>query len=219
MNGSLSQSDVMRFVERAARGDEQAWQRLMGEHRARLRRMIAFRLDRRLQGRVDPSDVLQDAYIDATRRLPEYARAPSMPFYLWLRFLASQRLTEQHRRHLGAQARDARRDVSLQQGDVPDNSAAELAQLLFNDATTPSEAAARIEQSLCVQRALESLEPIDREILLLRHFEQLSNGEAAGVLGLDKSAASKRYVRALTRLKDALLSAPGGPDAWGSHVR
>jgi RNA polymerase sigma-70 factor, ECF subfamily len=198
------------LVERAAVGDNQAWERLMSDHRARLSRMVALRMDRRLQGRIDPSDVIQESYIDAARRLSEYAKNPTMPFFLWLRLLVGQRLMEQHRRHLGAQARDASRDVSLYQGDFPEATTADLATHLLGNTSTPSRIAIRSEQQLHLQRALESLDPIDREILVLRHFEQLSNGEAAEVLGLDKSAASKRYTRALIRLKDVLTSTPGG---------
>ena len=182
----------------------------MVEHRARLRRMVALRLDRRLQGRVDPSDVIQESTIDAARRLGEYARNPVMPFFLWLRFLTGQRLMEQHRRHLGAQARDARREISLYRGAFPETTTADLAAHFLGKFSSPSHAAIRIEQKIRLQEALNSLEPLDREILALRHFEQLSNGEAAEVLGLDKSAASKRYTRALVRLKDVLMAMPGG---------
>src|SRR5215510_4848255 len=115
------------LIERAVEGDSRAWEQLLNENRARLRRMVALRLDRRLQGRIDPSDILQESFIDAARRLPEYAKDPSMPFFIWLRRLTGQRLMEQHRRHLGAQARDASRDVSLYQGAFPEASAADLA--------------------------------------------------------------------------------------------
>ena len=210
MRELLDSSETMRLVQRAAHGDDRAWQRLMTEHRARLRRMVAVRLDHRLQGRVDPSDVLQESYIDATRRLAEYAGNPTMPFFLWLRFLAGQRLLEQHRRHLGAKARDAGRELSLYHGSFPEATTADLARHLLGKLSTPSQAAIRLEQKLRLEEALNSLDPIDREILALRHFEQLSNGETADVLGIDKSAASKRYARALLRLKDALLALPGG---------
>jgi RNA polymerase sigma-70 factor (ECF subfamily) len=172
--------------------------------------MVALRLDRRLQGRIDPSDVIQDAYVDAARRLPEYAKKPSMPFFLWLRFLTGQRVMEQHRRHLGAQARDAAREVPIYHDFCPETTTAHLADHFLGNLTTPSEAAVRVEQKLRLQEALDALEPIDREILALRHFEQLSNKEAATVLGVEESAAHKRYTRALVRLKDVLLAMPGG---------
>jgi RNA polymerase sigma-70 factor (ECF subfamily) len=201
---------MQRIVEQAVQGDDQAWDRLMTDHRARLRRMVALRLDRRLQGRVDPSDVIQEAYVDAARRLGEYAQNPSMPFFLWLRFLTGQRLLKEHRRHLGSQARDAGREISLYHGAFPETTTADLAAHFLGKLSSPSQAAIRIEQTIRLQEALNSLEPIDREILALRHFEQLTNGEVAEVLNLDKSAASKRYMRALLRLKDVLLSMPGG---------
>jgi RNA polymerase sigma-70 factor, ECF subfamily len=197
------------LVRRAATGDHMAWDQLITEHRARLRRMVAFRLDRRLQGRVDASDVIQESLIDAARRLPEYAQNPAMPFFLWLRFLTGQRLVEQHRKHLGVKARDAGREISIYRGGFPETTTADLAAHFLGKFSSPSQAAIRVEQKLRLQQALNSLEPLDREILALRHFEQLNNGEAAQVLGLDKSAASKRYARALVRLKDVLLAMPG----------
>ncbi|MFO0790993.1 MAG: sigma-70 family RNA polymerase sigma factor [Pirellulales bacterium] len=204
------------LVNAAALGNSRAWQQLMDENRSRLRRMVALRLDRRLQGRVDPSDVIQESFIDAARRLPEYVQNPCVPFFVWLRRLTGQRLMEQHRRHLGAQARDARRDVSLYHGAFPEATTADLTANLFGEAVSPSQAVIRLEQQRRLQEALDSLEPIDREILVLRHFEQLSNGEVCDVLELDKSAASKRYVRAIARLKDVLIAMPGGREDLNS---
>jgi RNA polymerase sigma-70 factor, ECF subfamily len=214
-NGS-SESSSPSLVQEAAHGNNEAWQRLMRDHWSRLRRMVALRMDPRLQGRLDPSDVVQESYIDAARRLPEYAKNPAMPFFVWLRWLVGQRLMEQHRRHLGAQARDVSREVSLYHGAFPEASAADLAANVLGELSTPSEAAIRVEKIKRLQEALESLEPIDREILVLRHFEQLSNGEAAEVLSLDKSTASKRYTRALIRIKDVLTSMPGGSEDLNS---
>jgi RNA polymerase sigma-70 factor, ECF subfamily len=174
--------------------------------------MGALRLDRRLRGRVDPSDVLQEACLDAARRLPEYRKNPTMPFFLWLRFLAGQRLVDEHRKHLGAAARDAGREISLYDGALPETSSAALAAHLLGRLTTPSQAAVRAERRIRLQEALNSMDPIDREVVALRHFEELSNTEAAAVLGLDKSAASKRYARALIRLKEILAAMPGGLD-------
>jgi RNA polymerase sigma-70 factor (ECF subfamily) len=204
----LDSSETRRLVDQAAQGDDAAWGRLVGEHRGRLLRMVSLRMDRRLQGRVDPSDVLQEACVDAARRLPEYVDSPTMPFFLWLRFLTGQRLQEQHRRHLGAKGRDAGREVAFYRDACPEATSADLAARFLSNLSTPSRAVIREEQKLRVQLALDALEPIDREILALRHFEQLSNGETAEVLGLDKSAASKRYARALVRLKDVLLASP-----------
>jgi RNA polymerase sigma-70 factor (ECF subfamily) len=196
---------------RAAGGDPQRWGSQLERHRDRLRRMVALRLDMRLQGRVDPSDVIQEAFLEATGRRDEYGRDPEpMPFFLWLRFLVGQKILEQHRRHLGAHARDVGREVALYRGPMPEATSAAIAAQLLGRHTSPSQAAIRAERKLRLQEALNRMEPIDREILVLRHYEQLSNGDVALVLGLDKSAASKRYARALVRLKDILSGMPGG---------
>ena len=110
---------TLQLVDQAIHGDDRAWDALFTPHRDRLRRMVAVRLDHRLRGRVDPSDVIQESALDAARRLPEYAQNPSAPFYLWLRYLTGQRLMEQHRRHLGAKARDVRRECSIQRRTFP----------------------------------------------------------------------------------------------------
>jgi RNA polymerase sigma-70 factor (ECF subfamily) len=198
-------SATTRLVQQAAAGDQQAWQTLVLRHRDRLRSMVALRMDRRLQGRMDPSDVIQDACLVAAKQLPAYASNPSMSFYLWLRWITGDRLVDQHRRHLGTRARSVSRELSLYHGAFPEATTADLAAHLLGRLSTPSKSAMRIEQKIRLQEALNSLEPIDREILALRHFEELTNGEAAEVLSLDKSAASKRYARALRRLKDVLL--------------
>ena len=117
---SSSDGDATVLLEQAVGGDQQAWGRLLERHRDRLRRLISLRLDQRLQGRVDPSDVIQEAYLDASVRLPDYARSPDLPFFLWLRLLVGQKIIDHHRRHLGAQARDAGREVSLYRGAMPE---------------------------------------------------------------------------------------------------
>ena len=203
-------SETAGLLRRAAQGDQAAWGDLLVRSRGRLRRMVALRLDRRLQGRVDPSDIIQEAYIDASARLAEYARQPDMPFFLWLRFLTGQRLLRVHRQHLGAEMRDVAREVSLYRGALPAATSAALAAQLLGRDTRPSEAAVRAERSIRLQEALNSMDPLDREVLALRHFEQLSNGEAARVLGRQESAAAKRYVRALKRLRLILDARPGG---------
>jgi RNA polymerase sigma-70 factor, ECF subfamily len=208
VTGNSGETDQL--LRRAARGDHQGWGALLERHRRRLRRMVALRLDQRLQGRLDASDVIQEAYLDASARLPEYLRQPAMPFFLWLRFLTGQKLLELHRRHLGAQRRDAGREVSLYRGSLPAASSAALAAQLLGHDTRPSEAAVRAERKIRLQEALNRLEPLDREVLALRHFEHLNNSEAAQVLGLREAAASKRYVRALKKLKEILAGLPGG---------
>jgi RNA polymerase sigma-70 factor (ECF subfamily) len=194
------------LLRQATGGNREALAELFEQARDRLEQMVRLRLDRRLQGRLDPADVLQEAYLDVTRRFPEYVANPVLPFFLWLRLLTGQRLVDLHRQHLGAKMRSAGQEVSLHHGGLPAASSASLAELLLGRLTTASRAAIRAETQLRVQEALNSMDPLDREVLVLRHFEDLSNAEAAHVLGLQESAASKRYVRALKRLKE-LLSA------------
>ena len=194
---------------RLAAGDQQALADLFARYRDRLRRMVKLRLDRRLQGRVDASDVLQEAYLDVANRAPEYAANPTMPFFLWLRLLTGQRLLMVHRQHFGAKMRDVGQEVSLYRGALPQASSVSLAAQLLGRMTSPSLAAVRAEMQLKLQESLNGMDPIDREVLTLRHFEELSNGEVAAVLGLQKAAASNRYIRALKRLKEVLSSLPG----------
>jgi RNA polymerase sigma-70 factor, ECF subfamily len=197
------------LLERVERGDQQALVALFTNYRDRLRRMVRLRLDRRLQGRIDPSDVLQDAYLDVARRAGEYVANPSIPVFLWLRLITGQRLMALHRQHLGAQMRDAGQEVSLYRGALPQATSVSLAALLLGRLTSPTQAAQRAEMQIRLQEVINAMDPIDREVLTLRHFEELSNLETAQVLGIQKAAASNRYLRALKRLKDTLASMPG----------
>jgi RNA polymerase sigma-70 factor (ECF subfamily) len=190
-------------------GDESAVAPLFERYRDRLKKMVRLRLDRRLQGRLDASDVLQEAFLDARTKAGDFA-AKGMPAYLWLRLVVTERLLILHRHHLGAKMRDAAQEVSLYRGGPPAASTHSLANLLLGRLTSPSSAAARAERQLRLQEALDGMDPLDREVLALRHFEELSNGETAAVLGLTKTAASNRYVRALKRLKEILSALPGG---------
>ena len=204
------------LLQRAASGDREAAGELLELHRERLTRMVRLRLDPRVQGRMGVSDVLQEAYLEAARRLADYLRAPDMPFYLWLRFIAGQRVLMVHRRHLRVKARAAGREVRLEAAAGPAASSICVAAELAGRETSPTLAAARAELRDRLAEALESMEPIDREVLTLRHLEHLSNAEASRVLGIDPDAASKRYVRALRRMREALSglgirSDPGGP--------
>jgi RNA polymerase sigma-70 factor, ECF subfamily len=197
-------------LRRAADGDTAAWAKLLERHRARLRRMVALRLDRRLQGRVDASDVIQEAAIVAMRDLPNYLRKPELPFFLWLRVLVGQTISLQHRIHLGVRARDAGREIRIYDGPMPWATSAALAARLLGRDTRPSVAAARAERKLRLQETLDSLDPIDREVLVLRHFEELSAEETARALGIERSAAGQRYLRALKRLRNLIGSSPDG---------
>jgi RNA polymerase sigma-70 factor (ECF subfamily) len=192
------------------------WGALLSAHRDRLRRIVALPLDRRLSGRIDPSDVIQEAFLEATGRRAEYERkADPMPPFLWLRFLALQQLQIVHRRHLGTRSRDATREVSIDGRTFPEATSAALAAQLLGRDTRASQAAIRAERKRRLQEALDGMDAVDREVLVLRHFEQLSNGECARVLGLSESAATKRYLRALRRLKDVLSALPG----WEEEAR
>jgi RNA polymerase sigma-70 factor (ECF subfamily) len=202
------------LLGKAAAGDQEAWGAVLARHRARLRGMIALRLDPRLQGRIDPSDVLQEAFLTASLQLKDYAGERSIPCFLWLRLVAGQKLVALHRHHLGKQLRDAGREVALYRGACPEASSTALAARLLGHEVAPSEAAMRAELALRLEGALNQMDPLDREILVLRHFEQLSNAEAALVLNIQPAAASKRYFRALRRLKDVLQGLPGGLQEW-----
>jgi RNA polymerase sigma-70 factor (ECF subfamily) len=200
---------VEELLSRARSGDPLALTALFDHFRDRLRLMVRLRLDRRLCRRLDASDVLQEAYLVAAQRFADYLRDPSIPIFLWLRLVTGQKLTDLHRHHLGAQSRDAGMEVSLHRGALPQASSVSLAELLLGRLTSPTRAACRAEMQVRLQEALNRLEPIDREVLVLRHFEELSNGEVAQALDLGKTAASNRYIRALKRLKEALAGSPG----------
>jgi RNA polymerase sigma-70 factor (ECF subfamily) len=202
--------EVQRLIDRARAGDRDAFNEIFTRHRGRLRRMVEMRLDWRLRPRVDASDVVQDAYLEIAARLEEYLNDPKLPLFLWMRLMVGQRLSKLHRRHLGAKMRDAGREVSLYRAALPAASSAALAAQLMGKHTSPTQAAARAERLLRLQEALNGLEPIDREVLSLRHFEELSRSETALALGIEEAAAAKRYVRALKRLRDALADLPGG---------
>jgi RNA polymerase sigma-70 factor, ECF subfamily len=202
--------ETNRLLRRAADGDGESWGTLLTRHAGRLRRMVAFRLDPRLQGRIDPEDVVQDVNLAASEHLTDYLRRPAMPFFLWLRGIAGNKLLELHRRHLGTPMRDARREVALYRGALPGATSAALAAQLLGHQTRPSEAAVRAEAKIRLQEALNGMDPLDREVLALRHFEQLTNAEAARVLQIKEAAAGKRYLRALERLREILARMPGG---------
>ena len=205
-----AESSQIEQIRRAAEGDSDAWARLIEPQRERLRRMVALRLDRRLAGRVDASDVIQEAAIVAVRELPNYLLKPDLPFFVWFRTLVGQAICLHHRIHLGVKSRDAGREVRIYDCPIPGASSAALAAQLLGRDTRPSVAAMRAERQLRLQEALDSLDPIDREVLVLRHFEELSAGEAAAALGIERSAAGQRYLRALRRLKGLIGSSPNG---------
>lgn len=203
-------SDTIQLIERLRAGDKEAFNDVFTRHRGRLRRMVEMRLDWRLQARLDASDVIQEAYLEAVTRMDEYLRDPALPLFLWLRLIVGERLTRLHRHHLGTKMRDAGRELSLYRRPLPAASSMALAAQLLGKHTSPTQAAVRAERMLRLQEALNALDPIDREILSLRHFEELTRAETAKVLGIEEGAAAKRYIRALKRLKDILATLPGG---------
>jgi RNA polymerase sigma-70 factor (ECF subfamily) len=203
-------SDTIRLIERLRAGDRQALNEFFTRHRGRLRRMVEMRMDWRLQARLDASDVIQEAFLEAVTRLDEFLRDPALPLFLWLRLMVGERLTRLHRHHLGTRMRDAGREVALYRQALPAASSAALAAQLLGKHTSPTQAAVRAERMLRLQEALNTLDPLDREILSLRHFEELTRVEAAKVLDIEEGAAAKRYVRALKRLKIILAALPGG---------
>jgi RNA polymerase sigma-70 factor, ECF subfamily len=198
--------DTATLLQKAGTGDVKAVKELFSRHRTRLRRMVQLRISPLLRGRIDASDVIQESFLEAWRRLDQYLQNPSMPFFIWLRFLTRQQLCAIHNRHAGVKARDPRREVTLYEGALPEASSAALAFQLLGQQPSPSEAAARAELRIRLQEGLDALEPEEREILALRHFEQLTNSEAARELKISEAAAAKRYFRALRRLKGLLLS-------------
>ena len=190
------------------RSDERDFARQFTEHRPRLKQMLQFRMDPRLRVRADLSDVLQEAYIEAYRRLDHYARQPDMSFYLWLRQVTMQRMIDSHRRHLMASKRDARQEVPLASEGYNASTSAAIARHLIDAIVSPSQIAVRQEMLEQLESTLESMDDIDREVLALRHFEELGNGEVAELLGISEGAASNRYVRALSRLRKLLEQIP-----------
>jgi RNA polymerase sigma-70 factor, ECF subfamily len=197
--------ETQELLTHARAGEPVAVNQLLGRHRQALRRMVELRMDRALRQRVDASDIVQDVLIEANRRLTDYLGDPRMPFQLWLRHIARDRLIDAHRRHRVAARRSVDREQALEARPGLDHSAFDLAAQLCDRELTPAAAATRHELERRFQAALETLDEQDREVVLLRHFEQLSNQETAAVLGLSEPAAGMRYLRAVRRLR-ALLN-------------
>jgi RNA polymerase sigma-70 factor (ECF subfamily) len=196
--------ETQNLLRDAGRGDADAVNELLDRHRGSLRQMVDMRMDRALAGRVDASDVVQDVLLEASRRLDEFIRDGSMPFHLWLRQLAKDRIVDMHRRHRAAQRRSVDREQPLAVAASPDRSAFDLAGQLCDPELTPAAAAVRRELEQRFLLALEQLNDDDREVILMRHSEHLGNAEVALALGLSPAAAGMRYLRALRRLRAVL---------------
>lgn len=191
-------------LEQALEGETDALVAVFNAFEPRLRCMIELRLDRRIRGRLSVSDVVQESFIEYAASLPNYTRQDEIPFYLWLRKVALRKLSELQRKYLGTMARDVQREVRFSSGSELDASSVSLAEWFVASMTSPSQAVMRMELQSRIQNSLNEMEPADREVLSLRHFEQLSNNEVAMVLQLTPAAASIRYFRALKRLKPML---------------
>jgi len=192
------------LLKGAEDGDPAAVNQLMDRHREAVRRMIQMRLDQAVSRRVDASDVVQDVLLEASQRLSDYIRSPSMPFHLWLRQLAKDRIIDMHRRHRAAQRRSVDREQNLTSFASDDKSAADLASLLRDAELTPAASALRKEMEERFVLALDQLEENDREIIIMRHFEHLGNSEVAEALGLSAPAAGMRYLRSIRKLRELL---------------
>jgi len=197
------------LLVRLDEGDEQALALAFSRHRERLWQMVHFRLDQRLAGRVDEDDVLQDAYLDAAKRLRHFEDHGASSVFLWLRVIVGQTLVDVHRRHFGARMRSVHREVPMHDLYNPQATSVSIASKLLGRLTSPSHAAMRAELSDQLETALADMDPIDQEVLALRHFEELTNSEVAEVLGIQQKAASIRYVRALRRLRQIFAGVPG----------
>ena len=210
MNGTFGIDDLD-LLRNAQNGDRDALNEVLIKHRDRLKRMIAVRMNRKLNGRVDASDVIQDTYAEAARVLDRFLEKPNMPVFLWLRHLAGEQLIQSHRRHLGTQMRDAARDQPLI-GGAPMATSQSIAIQLAASMLSPSDAAVQNETNDQLMAALDGMGDIDREVLTLRHFEHLSSRETAEVLGMGYEAVKKRYVRALDKLQQVLVNQSEGSD-------
>lgn len=210
----VDEPEVTELLVRAAGGDGDAWGSLLERHQQRLQGVVSFRLNPRLRGRVDAADVMQEAFLTATARRADFFGQSEQSLFLWLRWIVGNTLLEVHRHHLGVKMRDARREVSSGRAGADDAShdathAAIVAQLTAG-VTGPSTAASRADIKVRLHEALGRMDATDREVVALRHFEQLTSNETAQILGIQERAAAKRYLRALERLREILADMPGG---------
>lgn len=197
--------ETAELLDRARQGEPAAVERLLEAQRERLRRMISLRLDPALARRVDASDIVQDVMVEVSQRLADYLRRPDMPFHLWLRHIARDHIIDAYRRHRLARGRSVDREQPLVPAGLSEPSSLDLAAQFIDQEITPASAAVRAELQKRLQEAVARLDEDDREVILMRHFEQLSNQEVAAALGLSEAAASMRHLRAVRRLRAELL--------------
>ena len=194
-------AETQGLLEQARAGDHSAFEELFNRHRMRLQKAIAIRMDRRLAARVDASDILQETYLEAFQRMPKYLQQEGMPFYLWLHWIAREKVLGLHRRHLGADKRAIRREVPL----MPMDSSAQFVSGMIGRGPSPSQELAKAELAEMLREALGELDDDERDLILWRHFEQLSARDTAQLLQISEAAAAKRYIRAVDRLREILI--------------
>ena len=202
---STNSPETQRLLDQAKQGESSAVDQLLDQHRTSLRRMIDLRLDPALARRVDASDIVQDVLLEASKRLADYVKNPAMPFHLWLRHIAKDHIIDMHRKHRLAQRRSIDKEQSIRPA-LADQSSMDLAAQFIDQELTPASAAIRQELQRRLEGAVAEMDEDDREMILMRHFEQLSNQEVATELGLSEAAASMRYLRAIRRLRTLLAS-------------
>ncbi len=196
--------DDLNLLRHAREGNDDAFNEVLIKHRDRLKRMVALRMNQRLQGRVDASDVIQETFVEAARALDGYLDDPKISVFLWLRKLAGEKLIQAHRQHLATQKRDANREQPIY-GGVPAATSQSIAIQLSGRFSSPSQVAQKKEAKEQLFAALEQMDELDREVLSLKHFEHLSNKEIAEIMSINYEAVKKRYVRALDKLQRILI--------------
>ncbi len=198
-------NDPTNELQRLTEGGEAALAELFSEYRERLERIVSFRLEPRIRGRLDPADVLQEAYLEIARRYHEYIQNPSVSLFVWLRQRTLQTMIDLHREHF-REKRDPNRENRYVSQPNSQTTSMSIARFLLDEVTSPSQAAVDAEESQRLHAALESMQEVDREVLALRHFEHLSNLQVAEILGLSPTAASNRYIRAAARLSEIVAN-------------
>ncbi len=197
------------LIKRVIERDLDALAELFSKYHDRLWRTVQFRMDSRLRGRVDPDDILQEAWLDCVKRVDSFLKDASRSIFVWFRLVVSQTLVDVHRRHVGAQKRSAANEFSIERGWSAESTSMSLSFHLLGHLTSPSQAMVRQELSLQLEQALSGMNEIDREVLALRHFEELTNRETAQIIGISEQAASVRYMKALGRLKHVMAAVSG----------